>query len=130
VSPTRFCEASLNKSTRFCEASLNEYQLAAATVATPTPNPRASRPSQGSMRSSAWLLVPVSSDGCPPCTPGLSTWSSSRSLHPLRDRRPHLAEGFTLRCLQRLSGPHVATQRYPEQDNWHTRGASLPILSY
>ena len=28
-----------------------------------------------------------------------------------RDRRPRLAEGFTLRCLQRLSVPYVATQR-------------------
>src|SRR5579883_3525628 len=28
-----------------------------------------------------------------------------------RARRPRLAGGFTLRCLQRLSGPDVATQR-------------------
>ena len=28
----------------------------------------------------AWLLGPVGCGGRPPCTPGLSTWSSSRSL--------------------------------------------------
>ncbi len=48
----------------------------------------------------------------------------------LDHRRPHLAEGFTLRCLQRLSRPHVATRRCPERDNRNTSGASLPILSY
>jgi hypothetical protein len=47
-----------------------------------------------------------------------------------KNRRPRLAGGFTLRCLQRLSGPYVATQRCPERDNWNTRGTSLPILSY
>jgi hypothetical protein len=47
-----------------------------------------------------------------------------------RDRRPRLAEGFTLRCLQRLSEPYLATQRCSERNNWNTRGASPPILSY
>ena len=82
------------------------------------------------MRPSVWLLVPVSSSGCPPYTSGLSTWWSSRSLQAQVPRRPRLAGGFTLRCLQRLSGPYVATQRCPERDNWHTSGTSLPILSY
>ena len=45
-------------------------------------------------------------------------------------RRPHLAEGFTLICLQRLSRPHVATRLCRKRDNRNTRGASLPILSY
>src|SRR5262245_6425336 len=49
---------------------------------------------------------------------------------PQRGRIPRLAGGFTLRCLQRLSRPYVATQRCRERDNWHTRGTSLPILSY
>jgi len=49
---------------------------------------------------------------------------------PQRGRRPDLGGGFTLRCLQRLSAPYVATQRCPERDNWHTSGTSLPILSY
>src|SRR3984893_11487815 len=47
-----------------------------------------------------------------------------------RERRPNLEGGFTLICLQRLSWPYIATQRCPERDNWHTRGTSLPILSY
>ncbi len=54
------------------------------------------------------------------------TWSSSRSLIG----RSGFGEGFTLRCFQRLSVPHLATQHYPERDNWYTRGASAPILSY
>ena len=45
-------------------------------------------------------------------------------------RRPRLAEGFTLICLQRLSWPYVTTLRCPERDNRHIRGTSLPILSY
>ena len=51
-------------------------------------------------------------------------------LGALRLGRSHLGEGFTLRCLQRFSLPHVATQRYPWRDNWYTRGASNPVLSY
>src|SRR5207302_7245159 len=46
------------------------------------------------------------------------------------DGRPDLGGGFTLRCLQRLSGPYVATQRCSRRNNWHTRGMSLPVLSY
>ena len=42
----------------------------------------------------------------------------------------HLQGGFPLRCFQRLSLPHLATQRWPERANWRTRGGSLPILSY
>ena len=43
---------------------------------------------------------------------------------------PNLGVGFALRCFQRLSLPHLATQRCPWRDNWYTRGASSPILSY
>ena len=42
----------------------------------------------------------------------------------------HLPGGFPLRCFQRLSLPHLATQRWTERSSWHTRGESLPILSY
>ena len=42
----------------------------------------------------------------------------------------HLEVGFPLRCFQRLSLPHLATQRWTERSNWLTRGASFPILSY
>ena len=38
--------------------------------------------------------------------------------------RSSLGVGFALRCFQRLSSPHVATQRCPWQDNWYTRGAA------
>ena len=47
-----------------------------------------------------------------------------------RDERSYLRESFTLRCLQRLSRPNVATQLCPWQDNWCTRGTSIPVLSY
>ena len=78
----------------------------------------------------ARLLGPVGCDGRPSCTPGLSTWSSSRSLRSIRCRKPHLGGGFALRCLQRLSCPDLATRRCPERDSRHTRGRSSPILSY
>ena len=44
--------------------------------------------------------------------------------------RPHLAEGFALRCAQRLSRPDVATQRCAWRHNWRTRGRSGTVLSY
>ena len=73
-------------------------------------------------------------------------WSiSTSSLHTLQcfqvwpiypivfrgpQKKPHLKTGFPLRCFQRLSLPYVANQRYPWRDNWHTRGTSVPVLSY
>src|SRR5690606_10272026 len=75
-------------------------------------------------------LVPVRSTACAASTPGLSTWSSSRGLTPLRDGRSHLRAGFALRCFQRLSVPALATQLYPWRDNWYTSGPSTPVLSY
>ena len=42
----------------------------------------------------------------------------------------HLRASFTLRCFQRLSAPHLATQLCHWCDNWCTRGASIPVLSY
>ena len=50
--------------------------------------------------------------------------------YSLKDERSNLRESFTLRCLQRLSRPDVATQLCPWQDNWCTRGLSIPVLSY
>jgi hypothetical protein len=46
------------------------------------------------------------------------------------DGRAHLEAGFPLRCLQRLSDPHVANLLCPWQDNRYTRGAFIPVLSY
>ena len=44
--------------------------------------------------------------------------------------KPHLKTGFPLRCFQRLSLPYVANQPCPWRNNWHTRGTSVPVLSY
>ena len=52
------------------------------------------------------------------------------SLGALWLGRSHLVEGFTLRCIQRFSRPHVATERCHWRDNSYTRGASIPVLSY
>ena len=44
--------------------------------------------------------------------------------------RPCFEGGFTLRCLQRLSCPLMATQHCRWHDNWSTSGAFNPVLSY
>ena len=78
-------------------------------------------------------LVPVSSNPYRSSTSGLSTpWSVGGLVHPTRwgAWRPHLEDGFPLRCFQRLPVPNVANQPCPWRDNWHTRGSSVPVLSY
>lgn len=72
------------------------------------------------------LLVPISFTLCSVSTFGLSTWSSSTALMGI----PCFKGGFPLRCIQRLSRPHLATQRCSWRNNWYTRGASFPVLSY
>ena len=85
--------------------------------------------------------------------PTLTFWSSPRpisssQLHALRHFHPcpinlvvfkgsysydgisHLEGGFTLRCLQRLSRPDLATRLCTWQCNRYTRGQSIPVLSY
>ncbi len=42
----------------------------------------------------------------------------------------HLEGGFTLRCLQRLSLPDLATLPCSWHYNRYTRGQSIPVLSY
>jgi hypothetical protein len=49
---------------------------------------------------------------------------------PLRVGRSHLRACFPLICIQRLSQPNFATQPCLWQDNWNTRGSSIPVLSY
>jgi hypothetical protein len=44
--------------------------------------------------------------------------------------RTRFEVGFPLRCLQRLSRPHIATLLCRWRDNRSTRGASIPVLSY
>ena len=65
-------------------------------------------------------------------TSGLSTRCSSRVPLPTHGAgwRPHLGAGFPLRCFQRLSLPNVANQPCSWRNNWHTRGSSVPVLSY
>src|SRR3954470_3186011 len=77
------------------------------------------------------LLVPVNSTThyCASIS-GLSTQWSVGGLNPQRGGIPHLGTGFPLRCLQRLALPNVANQPCPWRDNWHTRGSSVPVLSY
>ena len=58
-------------------------------------------------------LVPVSSMHCCTSTSDLSTSSSSRGLTRFCDGISHLEGGFTLRCLQRLSRPDLATLPWP-----------------
>ena len=38
--------------------------------------------------------------------------------------------GFSLRCIQRLSRPHIATLHCGWRHNSSTRGAFIPVLSY
>ena len=75
-------------------------------------------------------LVTVSSMHCCTSTSALSTSSSSRGLTSFRYGRSYLEGGFTLRCLQRLSLPNLATQLCHWYDNWCTSGSSNPVLSY
>jgi hypothetical protein len=59
-------------------------------------------------------------------TRSLSTWWSSTALIG----KPGFEGSFPLRCIQRLSRPHMATRRCRWRDNRYTRGASIPVLSY
>ena len=77
------------------------------------------------------LLVPVSSN--------TSRCFHLRPINPLvwagalpgcSGERPHLEASFPLRCFQRLSLPNVANQPCTWRYNWHTRGSSVPVLSY
>ena len=96
-----------------------------------------------------WTRVPVARvqlvrAGSSPRPVSTGQLSTSRCLHfrpinpvvwlgalPTRGGgRPHLEACFPLRCFQRLSLPDVANQPCPWRDNWHTRGSSVPVLSY
>ena len=74
-------------------------------------------------------LVTVSSMHYCTSTSALSTLSSSRGLTTYVGIS-HLEGGFTLRCLQRLSLPDLATLPCLWQDNRFTSGRSSPVLSY
>ena len=76
------------------------------------------------------LLVTVSSMCYHTSTSALSTSSSSRGLTGLTPGISYLKGGFTLRCLQRLSLPDLATLLCHWYDNRYTSGPSSPVLSY
>ena len=59
-----------------------------------------------------------------------STRWSAGGLTSTRLGNPHLEACFPLRCFQRLSLPNVANQPCSWRNNWHTRGWSVPVLSY
>jgi hypothetical protein len=48
----------------------------------------------------------------------------------LTNGKTHLEVGFSLRCFQRLSFPHLATLHCHWRDNRYTIGVSIPVLSY
>ena len=75
-------------------------------------------------------LVTVSSMCYHTSTSALSTSSSSRGFTSLKNGISHLEGGFTLRCLQRLSLPDLATRPWLWQANRSTSGPSIPVLSY
>ena len=75
-------------------------------------------------------LVTVSSMHYCTSTSALSTLSSSRGLTGLTPGISYLKGGFTLRCLQRLSLPDLATLLCHWYDNRYTSGPSSPVLSY
>ena len=74
-------------------------------------------------------LVTVSSMHYCTSTSALSTLSSSRGLTTCVGIS-HLEGGFTLRCLQRLSLPDLATRPWAWLLNRYTSGPSIPVLSY
>ena len=74
-------------------------------------------------------LVTVSSMCYHTSTSALSTSSSSRGLTTFV-WISHLEGGFTLRCLQRLSRPGLATLLCSWRNNRSTSGQSIPVLSY
>ena len=94
-----------------------------------TPQTRASSPS-GLSGHALDRLVIVSSMHCCTSTSILSTSSSSRGLTGLSPGISHLEGGFTLRCLQRLSRPGLATLPCAWRRNRSTSGQSIPVLSY
>ena len=72
------------------------------------------------------VLVPVTSNTSPCSQP----WPINPIIFREPQQKPHLKTGFPLRCFQRLSLPYVANQPCPWRNNWHTRGTSVPVLSY
>ena len=58
------------------------------------------------------------------------TWPINVVVFHGSSGRPGFEVGFPLRCIQRLSRPHIATRRCGWRHNRYTRGAFIPVLSY
>jgi hypothetical protein len=58
------------------------------------------------------------------------TWPINVVVFHGSQGRTRFEVGFPLRCLQRLSRPHIATLLCRWHDNRSTRGASNSVLSY
>jgi hypothetical protein len=62
--------------------------------------------------------------------PRFHPWPIDVMVYHGSSGRPGFEVSFPLRCIQRLSRPHIATRRCRWRDNRYTRGASIPVLSY
>ena len=99
------------------------------------PLPGACRPHKRKERGVCWVGRPISAGrlhslaGRPP---PVYQPRRLRGAFPHTNvrRRTRLEAGFPLRCFQRLSLPNVANQPCSWRNNWHTRGSSVPVLSY
>jgi hypothetical protein len=107
-----------------------QWTLALGGASPPEVFPRAKPAEEDVVWQVLGLLVPVSCTCYHASTSGLSTRWSSRGPYSIKDGRSHLEASFPLRCFQRLSLPNVANQQCSWRNNWHTRGSSVPVLSY
>ena len=62
--------------------------------------------------------------------PPINVLVSNGPSDPLRAGSIRLGGSFPLRCFQRFSRPNIATRRCHGHDSRHTRGQSVPVLSY
>ena len=60
----------------------------------------------------------------------LHTWPIDVVVFHGSRAKPGFEVSFPLRCVQRLSRPHLATRQCGWRHNRSTRGASIPVLSY
>src|SRR6185503_10521875 len=90
-----------------------------------------------SLRRSEWALINESeqdnraiSTGKLNASPRLHTRPINVVVYHGSQGRTRFEVGFSLRCLQRLSRPHIATLHCGWRHNSSTRGTSIPVLSY
>ena len=106
-------------------------------ISKPRPSRRAASPRSSGGGYSPWTLSNESnqdnraiSTGKLNALPHLHTRPINVVVYHGSQGRTRFEVGFSLRCLQRLSRPHIATQHCRWRDNCSTRGASIPVLSY